>query len=169
MEYGSTVTQYNMPADSNLYEQQGIPHELSRDEIKELNQRVLQINVEIKKLNSQIEPQKKAITILNKKKRILTNQLRCEMSKNPLQGFTVRDEDLGMIGVATVSKTNQNINKTSIFVPEISEWAYTYFVEQGKGSEELYNGFMNYISEMTKEKTKDKYSFGMKVKSSTEM
>jgi len=162
-------TQLNLPADSMIYEEREIPHELTRDEIKELNQRVLQINVEIKKLNAQIEPQKKAITTLNKEKRILTNHLKGEMSKNPLQGFTVRDEDLGMIGVATVSKTNQNINKTSIFVPEISEWAYTFFVEQGKGGEPLYNDFMNYISEMTKEKTKDKYSFGMKVKSSTEM
>lgn len=159
----------SLPADSEMYHERGIPHELTREEIKELNQRVLQINVEIKNINSQIAPQKEQITALNKEKRILTNQLRSEMSKNPLQGFTVRDEDLGMIGVATVSKTNQNINKTSIFVPEISEWAYTFFVEQGKGGEDLYNQFMSFVSDMTKEKTKDKYSFGMKIKNANEM
>lgn len=142
---------------------------MSKEQIKDLTQRVLQISVEVKQIKAQITEPNNRLRELQKEKRQLTDLLRFEMSKNPLQGYTVRDDNSRVAGTAMVQRQVQNVNKMSLHLPEIEEWLYLFAEEHGQLTDSTIQALMAFLRERAQDRNKGKYNFSMKLSKLNQM
>lgn len=156
----------DLPSDSGP---SSVMPDLSKDEIKELSTKILEINAQIKNLNKEISPIKSQISILNKEKYKITSVLRPEMSKKPLVGYNVTSPEFGMSGIATVKKQVRNVNQISLFIPELDEWLHTLSNETNTLTSDQCNTILEHFRNMALEKSKGKYNFCMTLKPINQM